>query len=77
MQGRETAAAAMCPVFLRDAMARIELAARDVLGACSAGEALLNNMALLRRLAGYEPVDSVDLRRQVAGRLLARERYFV
>jgi alkylation response protein AidB-like acyl-CoA dehydrogenase len=75
--GPETAAAAMCSVFLRDAMARIELAARNVLGACSEGDALRLNLALLRRLAAYEAVDSVTLRRQVAGRLLARQRYAV
>ena len=75
--GRDTVAGAMCSVFLRDAMARIELAARNVLGACSEGEALRTNLAPLRRLANYEPVDAVGLRRQVAGRLLARERYAV
>jgi alkylation response protein AidB-like acyl-CoA dehydrogenase len=75
--GRETVSGAMCSVFLRDAMGRIELAARNVLGACLGGEALNANMMLLRRLAGYEPVDSVALRRRVAGRLLARERYAV
>jgi alkylation response protein AidB-like acyl-CoA dehydrogenase len=74
---RESAAAAVCPVFLRDAMARIEFAARNVLGVCSAGEALRANMAMLRSLASYEPADAVALRRQVAGRLLARERYAV
>jgi hypothetical protein len=74
-QVRETAARPICSVFLRDAMARIELAARNVLGACSEGDALRANMTLLRGLASYEPVDSVGLRRQVAGRLLARERY--
>jgi alkylation response protein AidB-like acyl-CoA dehydrogenase len=75
--GRETAARPICSVFLHDAMARIEPAARNVLGACSEGDALRANITLLRRLASYEPVDSVGLRRQVAGRLLARERYVV
>jgi len=75
--GRDTVAGAMCSVFLRDAMARIELAARNVLGACSEGDVLRANTALLRRLANYEPVDAVGLRRQIAGRLLASERYVV
>ncbi len=73
--GHDSAAGAMCSVFLRDAMARIEAAARNVLGTCVAGEALRANLARLRYLASYEPVDSVLLRRQLAGRLLARERY--
>jgi alkylation response protein AidB-like acyl-CoA dehydrogenase len=74
-RGKKTIAADMCAVFLRDAMARIEVSAREILGACSQGDALRTNMALLRRLARYEPVDSMTLRRQVAVRLLAIERF--
>ncbi len=74
---RESNAPAMCAVFLRDAMARVELAARAVLGACSEGDAMRTNLALLRRWARYEPVNSVALRRQIAARLLNRERYAV
>ena len=73
--GRGANAADFCAVYLRDAMARVEVTARDVLGACSEGDALRTNMAVLRRLARYEPVNTVALRRQIAGRLLARERY--
>jgi len=75
--GKGANAADLCAVFLRDAMARIELSARHVLGGCSEGDALRTNMAVLRRLAKYEPVNAVALRRQIAGRLLARGRYSV
>ena len=75
--GKASIAAEMCSVYLRDAMARIEQAARNVLGACSEGEALHKNMAVLRRLAVYDPVDAVALRRKIASRLLTRERYVI
>jgi len=75
--GKGANAADICAVFLRDAMGRIETSARHVLGGCSEGDALRTNMAVLRRLAKYEPVNAVALRRQIAGRLLARERYGV
>ena len=75
--GKGANAADLCAVFLRDAMGRIEVSARHVLGGCSEGDALRTNMAVLRRLAKYEPVNAVALRRQIAGRLLARERYAV
>jgi len=75
--GKETNATEVCAVFLRDAMGRLELAARNVLGACSEGDALRTNMAVLRRFARYEPVDSIALRQKIAGRLLALERYVV
>ena len=65
----------MIAVLLRDAMARIEITARNVLAACSEGDALRTNMAVLRRFAKYEPVDAIALRHRIAERLLAAGRY--
>jgi alkylation response protein AidB-like acyl-CoA dehydrogenase len=62
-------------VFLRDAMARIEVSARNVLAACSEGDGLRTNMAVIRRFAKYDPVDAIALRRRIAGRLLDVGRY--
>ena len=67
----------ICQVLLCDAMARIEMFARPVLAACSEGDALRANMAVLRRFAKYEPVDSIALRRRIAERLLSAGRYVV
>jgi alkylation response protein AidB-like acyl-CoA dehydrogenase len=69
--------AEMAAVFLRDAMARVECSARAVLSACSEGDSLRTNMAVLRRFAKYEPVNAVELRRKIAHRMLAAERYLV
>jgi alkylation response protein AidB-like acyl-CoA dehydrogenase len=65
----------LCAVFLRDALSRIETSARAVLAACSEGDSLRTNMAMLRRFAKYDPVDAVALRREIARRLLSAERY--
>jgi hypothetical protein len=65
----------ICAVFLPDAMARIEICARNVLGACASGDELPGHMTALRRLAAYDLPDAVALRRKVAERLLARGRY--
>jgi alkylation response protein AidB-like acyl-CoA dehydrogenase len=75
--GKGTNAANMCAVFLREAMDRVEVSARNVIGACSAGHALRENMATLRGFANYDPLDGVALRRNIAGRLLAAVRYTV
>ena len=75
--GKGAVAADMTAVFLRDAIARIEISARTVLAACSEGDALRTNMAVLRRFAKYDPVDAVAIRRRIAERLLAAERYVV
>jgi alkylation response protein AidB-like acyl-CoA dehydrogenase len=60
----------LCEVFLRDAMTRIEGFARPVLAACCEGDDLRAKLAILRRFAKYEPVDSIALRRGIAERLL-------
>jgi alkylation response protein AidB-like acyl-CoA dehydrogenase len=75
--GKGTNAANMCAVFLREAMDRVEVSARNVIGACSAGHTLQENMATLRGFANYDPLDGVALRRNIAGRLLAAARYTV
>jgi hypothetical protein len=62
-------------VYLPDAMARIEVSARTVIAACSEGDTLRTNMAVLRRFAKYEPVDAIGIRRRIAQRLLAAGRY--
>jgi alkylation response protein AidB-like acyl-CoA dehydrogenase len=67
----------MVEVLLSDSMARIEMFARPVLAACSEGDALRANLAVLRRFAKYEPVDSIAMRRRIAERLLTAGRYVV
>jgi len=65
----------ICRVFVRDAMARIEIAGRTVLSACSEGDSLRANLAVLRRFTKYDPVDAIALRRAIAARLLDVGRY--
>ena len=61
----------MCAVLLREAMDRIEICSRTIIGASSGGGARRNNMAALRELASYDPIDTLALRRNIAARLLA------
>jgi alkylation response protein AidB-like acyl-CoA dehydrogenase len=75
--GKGANAGNMCAVFLREAMDRVEVSARNVIGACSGGHALRENMATLRGFANYDPLDGVALRRNIAGRLLAAAGYAV
>ncbi len=75
--GNGANAADACAVYLRDAIARIELASRTVLSASSQGEELRRYLSRVRGYANHDPVNSIALRRQIAGRLLANERYTV
>jgi alkylation response protein AidB-like acyl-CoA dehydrogenase len=67
----------MLTVFSREAMDTIESAARTVLAACSEGDALRTNLAVLKRFTKYEPVDLIAVRRKIAARLIQAERYVV
>jgi alkylation response protein AidB-like acyl-CoA dehydrogenase len=75
--GKGTNAADVCAVFLREAMDRVEVSARNVIGASSGNNALRENMAALRIFANYDPVDAIALRRNIASRLLAAGSYTV
>jgi len=68
-------AADACAVYLRDAIAKVELASRTVLSACAKGDELRRNLSRVRGHASHDPVNAIALRRQIAGRLLANERY--
>jgi alkylation response protein AidB-like acyl-CoA dehydrogenase len=70
-------AADACAVYLRDAIGRVELSSKNVLSACAEGEELRGFLSRLREYANHDPVNAIALRRRIAGRLLARERYTV
>jgi|SRR6201987_1648704 Acyl-CoA dehydrogenase, C-terminal domain len=61
----------VCAVFLREAMHRIEISSETVIGACSTPNTLHKNVAALRSLANFTPLDAIALRRNIASRLLA------
>jgi hypothetical protein len=68
-------AADMTTVLLCEGMDRVEVLCRAVLGNCLAGDALQHAMSALHDLASYAPADTIKLRREVASRLIAAERY--
>jgi alkylation response protein AidB-like acyl-CoA dehydrogenase len=74
---KKESAADMTAVFAGETLGSITTSAKTVLAACSEGDALRTNLATLRGLTEYEPVDSIALRRRIAGRLLQAGRYIV
>jgi alkylation response protein AidB-like acyl-CoA dehydrogenase len=67
----------MTMVFAREAMDTIDVTARTVLAACSEGDALRQNLAVLKRFTKYEPIDMIGTRRKIAARLIQAERFVV
>jgi butyryl-CoA dehydrogenase len=74
-RGSVEPAAAMTGLLADETMALAEQASRRVLAACGQGDALMTQLAILRRLARFTPADPVALSRTVAKHAIALERY--
>ena len=74
MRKGETATA-MAKVFAREQMDLIESTGRVVLAACGEGDTLRTSLMFLKRLVKYEPLNVIELRHQVAAKILAGEKY--
>ena len=76
-KGEEVAALpiAMTRVYLSQAMEKIEAAARKVIAAVADGDMMRTQLAILRRLAKHEPFNTIELRQQIAQRMIERGKY--
>jgi alkylation response protein AidB-like acyl-CoA dehydrogenase len=70
-------AIAMTRVYMSGAMEKIESAARTVITACSDGDMLRSQLAILRRLCKYEPFNTVALRQAIAQRVIESGKYVI
>jgi alkylation response protein AidB-like acyl-CoA dehydrogenase len=66
---------AAAQVFVNDAAARVEIAARNALAATADGDALRTLLAALRRVLKVAPINTVTLRRQLADAVSERKGY--
>ncbi len=66
---------AMTRVYLSQAMEKVESAARKVIAAVADGDMLKTQLAILRRLAKHEPFNTIELRQQIAQKLIERGKY--
>ena len=74
----ESAAAlpiAMTRVYLTQAMEKVESAAKKVIAAVAEGDMLRTQLAILRRLAKHEPFNTIELRQQIAQKVIDRGKY--
>jgi hypothetical protein len=70
-------AIAMTKVYLQHALEKTEASARKVIAAIADGDMLRTQLAILRRLAKFEPVNAIALRQQIAERVIEAEKYVV
>jgi butyryl-CoA dehydrogenase len=64
-------AIAMTQFYIAKALAMIEQSVRKVIAAVAEGDMLRTQMAIVRRLAKYEPFDTIALGRQIAQQVFA------
>ncbi len=66
---------AMTRTYINDALPRLEATAKSVLAAVEEGDTLRTQLAGVRRFLRYTPINTVALRRAIAERLVAQQRY--
>ncbi|HUK23373.1 MAG TPA: acyl-CoA dehydrogenase family protein [Terriglobales bacterium] len=66
---------AMTRVYLSQAMEKVEASARKIIAAVAEGDMLRTQLAILRRLAKHEPVNTIELRQQIAQKVIERGKY--
>jgi alkylation response protein AidB-like acyl-CoA dehydrogenase len=66
---------AVAEVYITDAAARVEVAARSALAAMADGDTLRTLLAALRRVLKTTPVNTVARRRQIADAIVERKAY--
>jgi butyryl-CoA dehydrogenase len=66
---------AMTRVYLAQAMDKIEGAARKVIAAVADGDMLRTQLAILRRLGKHDPFNTIELRQQIAQKIIERGKY--
>jgi alkylation response protein AidB-like acyl-CoA dehydrogenase len=67
----------MARIYVSMAMDKIEANTRKALAACAEGDMLRTQMAIVRRLFKYEPINSIELRQQVATKVIEQGKYVV
>jgi alkylation response protein AidB-like acyl-CoA dehydrogenase len=65
----------MTRVYLAQAMEKIEAASRKIIPAVADGDMLRSQLAILRRLAKYEPFNTIELCQQIAQKVIERGKY--
>src|SRR5882672_3492321 len=68
-------AIAMTRVYLSQAMDKIESAAKKIIAAVAEGDMLRTQLAILRRLVKHEPFNTIELRQQIAQKMIERGKY--
>ena len=65
----------MTQIYLSQAMEKVESAAKKIIAAVAEGDMLRTQLAILRRLGKHEPFNTIELRQQIAQKVIERGKY--
>jgi butyryl-CoA dehydrogenase len=68
---------AMTRIYLSQAFEKVESAARKIIAAVADGDMMRTQLAILRRLSKHEPFNTIELRQQVAQKVIERGKYMI
>ena len=76
-EAKSKLAIAYTQVYAQTAFEAIESCARKVVAACAEGDMLRTQMAIVKRLSKFEPVNVIALRQQIADRVTEAGKYVI
>jgi hypothetical protein len=65
----------MTQIYIAGAMSKLEAAAKKVIAAVAEGDMMRTQIAIVRRLVKFEPVNVIGLQEQIAARVLETGKY--
>jgi hypothetical protein len=74
-EAASSTAVAMTRIYLSQAMDKVESAAKKIIAAVAEGDMLRTQLAILRRLVKHEPFNTIELRQQIAQKVIERGKY--
>jgi alkylation response protein AidB-like acyl-CoA dehydrogenase len=74
-EAKSTLVTAMTQIYIAGAMSKLEAAAKKVIAAVAEGDMMRTQIAIVRRLVKFEPVNVIGLQEQIAARVLETGKY--
>ncbi len=76
-EGKALNAIDMTTVFVHDSFARIEEWAKEALAAMESGDMLRTQLSVLKKLTRKTPINAIEIKREIASRVIEAEKYVV
>lgn len=76
-EGKSALAIAMTTIFVHDQFGAIEAWAKEIMAAMESGDALRTQLSVLKKMAKRSPVNTLELKRRIAAKVIEAEKYVV